>query len=65
MVITKHGRPAAVMLSVADLEGLEATLELLSDARGMRGIGQSQKDVEAGKVTEATSEQALALVQRK
>jgi prevent-host-death family protein len=27
VVITKHGRPAAVVLSVADLEGLEETLE--------------------------------------
>src|SRR6266508_394904 len=27
VVITKHGRPAAVVLSMADLEGLEQTLE--------------------------------------
>lgn len=65
VVITKHGRPAAVVLSAEDLEGLEETLELLSDARAMRRIQQSQKDVEAGKVTELTREQALALVQRK
>lgn len=31
VVITKHGRPAAVVLNVEDLEGLEQTLELLSD----------------------------------
>ena len=28
-VITKHGRPAAVVRNVADLEGLGQTLELL------------------------------------
>jgi prevent-host-death family protein len=29
-VITKHGRPAAVVISVEDLEGLEETLDILS-----------------------------------
>lgn len=31
VVITKHGRPAAVMLSLEDLESLEKTLAILSD----------------------------------
>ena len=31
VVITKHGRPAAVMLSLEDLESLEETLAVLSD----------------------------------
>ncbi len=65
MLITKRGRPAAVVLGVEDLEGLEETLELLSDARAMRRIRQSQKDVEAGEVHELTKEQALSLVRRK
>ena len=65
VVITKHGRPAAVVLSVEDLEGLEETLELLSDARAMRRIRTSQKDVQAGEVQELTKEQALSLVRRK
>jgi len=30
VVITKHGRPAAVVLSVEDLESLEETLDVLS-----------------------------------
>jgi antitoxin YefM len=30
VVITRHGRPAAVMLSVDDLESLEETLDVLS-----------------------------------
>ena len=64
VVITKRGRPAAVMLSVEDLEGLEQTLELLSDERAMRRIRQSQKDVEAGAVDGLTAEQALSLIRR-
>ena len=38
VVITKHGRPAAVVLSIADLEGLEETLDILSDPKLMRRI---------------------------
>ncbi|HYN28323.1 MAG TPA: type II toxin-antitoxin system Phd/YefM family antitoxin [Dermatophilaceae bacterium] len=30
VVITKHGRPAAVLLSVEDVESLEETLDVLS-----------------------------------
>lgn len=65
VVITKHGRPAAVVLSVDDLEGLEETLELLSDPQAMRSIRRSQKEIEAGKTEELTKEQALALAKRK
>jgi len=64
VVITKRGRPAAVVLSVQDLEGLEEALELLSDPRAMRRIRQSLKDVDAGEVHELTKEQALSLVRR-
>lgn len=55
-------RPAAVVLSVEDLEGLEETLELLSDARATGRIRASQRDVETGEVHELTKEQALSLV---
>lgn len=64
VVITKHGRPAAVVLSVEDLEGLEETLELLSDPQAMRSIRKSLRETAAGKVQELTKEQAHALVRR-
>lgn len=64
VVITKHGRPAAVVLSVEDLEGLEETLELLSDPHAMRRIRQAQKDIASGDVEELTKEQALSLIRR-
>jgi antitoxin YefM len=41
LIITKHGRPAAVMLSVEDLESLEETLAILSDPALMRDIQRS------------------------
>lgn len=64
VVITKHGRPAAVVLNVEDLEGLEETLELLSDARAMRRVRQGQAEIAAGETAELTKEQALALARR-
>lgn len=64
VVITKHGRPAAVVLSVADLEGLEETLEILADPQLMRRIRRAGAEIEAGRSQELTKEQALALVNR-
>ncbi len=64
VVITKHGRPAAVVLNVADLEGLEQTLELLSDPRAMRRIRKAETEIAAGEAVELTKEQALALTRR-
>jgi len=64
-VITKHGRPAAVVLSIEDLEGLEETLEILSDPRALKRIRKAQGEVAAGHVEELTKEQALALARSK
>lgn len=47
-----------------DLEGLEETLELLSDARAMRRVRRSQAEFAAGEAVELTKEQALALPRR-
>jgi prevent-host-death family protein len=62
VVITKRGRPAAVVLSIDDLEGLEETLEILSDKSLMRRLRRSQVDVEAGRVEELSKDEALALI---
>jgi prevent-host-death family protein len=65
VVITKHGRPAAVVLSVDDLEGLEETLEILSDPRLMRRIRKGMAEIEAGQTQDLTKEDALALIRKK
>ncbi len=49
IVLTRNGRPAAVLLSPEDLEALEDTLELLSDPTAMREIERARKDIAAGK----------------
>lgn len=65
VIITKHGRPAAVVLSIEDLEGLEATLEILSDQTLMRRIRMARSQVVAGKAAVLTKEQALEQVRRR
>jgi antitoxin YefM len=65
VVITKHGRPAAVVLSIEDLEGLEQTLELLADPKIMRRIKKADAELAAGKAATLTKDQALALARSK
>jgi antitoxin YefM len=64
VVITKYGRPAAVVISVEDLEGLEETLDILSDPKLMRRIRKAEAEVDAGAAEELTKDQALALIKR-
>lgn len=64
VVITKHGRPAAVMLSIEDLESLEETLEILSDPALMRAIRRAQREVDAGKAVRLTRDEALGRIKR-
>jgi prevent-host-death family protein len=64
VVITKHGRPAAVMLSVEDLESLEETLEILSDPALMRSIRRGQREAASGKAVRLTRDEALGRIKR-
>ncbi len=49
VVLTRNGRPAAVIMSPADLEALEDTLDLLSDPDAMREIAEARQDVRDGR----------------
>ncbi len=63
VVVTKHGRPAVVMLSVDDLESLEETLEILSDRQLMDEIREGQADIAARRVEVLTRDEILAQVE--
>ena len=65
VIITKHGRPAAVVLSIEDLEGLEETLELLADPKIMRCIKKANAELHDGNSATLTKDQALALARGK
>ena len=58
VVLTRHGRPAAVIMSLEDLESLEETLDLLSDPKAMRDIRAAERDVAAANVV--TGEELVA-----
>jgi antitoxin YefM len=48
-VLTRNGRPAAVLLSPDDLAALEDTLDLLSDPAALEEIQAARGDLAAGK----------------
>lgn len=48
--ITRHGQPQAILISPDDLESLEETLAVLSDAALREQLEGSRADVEAGRV---------------
>ena len=64
VVITKHGRPAAVMLSLEDLESLEETLAILSDPELLAAIREADAEVAAGTTTRMSRREALDEIER-
>jgi len=49
VLLTRNGRPAAVILSPADLESLEETIDLLSNPRAMREIRKAESEIDRGR----------------
>jgi prevent-host-death family protein len=48
VILTRNGRPAAVILSPDDLEALEETLDLISRPGALQEIHQARQELEAG-----------------
>lgn len=53
VVLTRYGRPAAVIMSPNELESLEETLDLVSNPIAMRDILDSEAAVASGDVLSA------------
>ena len=53
VVITRNGRPEAVIMAVADLEALEETLDLLATPGALEQIRQAEADIAAGESVDA------------
>jgi antitoxin YefM len=53
VILTRNGRAAAVIVSPADLEALEDTLELLSDPKALKEIEKAKEEVAKGRVVNA------------
>ncbi len=50
VVITRNGTPAAVLISVDDLEALEETLDVLSDRAALAQLREAKRAVANGDV---------------
>ncbi len=48
VVITRSGRPIAVLMSLSEYEGLQATLEILADQKLSKAIERGLKEAAAG-----------------
>jgi len=53
VVITRNGRPEAVLMAVSDLEALEETLDLLSVPGALEQIRQAESDIGDGDAIDA------------
>jgi antitoxin YefM len=62
IVITKHGHPAAVVISVDDLESLEETLDIMDSAALLADIRESLAELNTTDAAELSKEEALRLI---
>jgi prevent-host-death family protein len=53
VVLTRNGRPAAVILSPDDLESLEETLAILSNPGAIQDIRQAESEIEKADIVTA------------
>ena len=63
LVITRKGRPAAVVVSPEEWDAIEETLEILQDEATLDDVRASEQDVKAGRLfslDEARRELGLA-----
>ena len=51
VIITRNGRPAAVLVSTDEQEVLEETLEILQDEELLQALHESHEDVKSGRLT--------------
>jgi antitoxin YefM len=58
VVVTRNGRPVAVLISPDELAGLEETLDLLSDDDARVSLRRAEAEDEAGQAELLTDEQA-------
>ena len=53
VVLTRNGRPAAILVSPDDLEALEDSLDLLSNPQALKEINRAREEIAQGHVLEA------------
>jgi antitoxin YefM len=61
VVVTRNGKPAAVLISHEDLEGLEETLTIMSDPALMAQVRESEQALSNGEPGTTLAELRAAL----
>ncbi|WP_328358477.1 type II toxin-antitoxin system Phd/YefM family antitoxin [Mycobacterium sp. NBC_00419] len=64
VTVTVHGRPAAVLIAVDDLESLEETIAVLSDSAALRALSEADAEL-AGGEAESADDLAAAMQARR
>jgi antitoxin YefM len=62
VVITRHGHPAAVVISLEDLESLEETLDVMDSATLLNDIRESLAELGTTDAPALSKEEALRLI---
>jgi prevent-host-death family protein len=62
IVITKHGRPAAVVVSVQDLESLEETLDVMARPKLLAQVAESLAELQSGQSKVLTKDQVRSML---
>ena len=62
VVITKHGHPAAVVISVEDLESLEETLDVMDSPALLGDIREALAELAADEAPTLAKQDALRLI---
>ena len=52
VVITRQGKPVAILMSVGEWESWEETIDVLSDPEAMEALRESEEDVKAGRLVD-------------
>jgi prevent-host-death family protein len=52
VVVTRNGRPAAVLIGYEDLEALEETLQILADPQILADLAEARREVARGDVVQ-------------
>ncbi len=62
VIITRYGRPAAVIMSVEDLESLEETLDIMDSAALLSDIRESLTELSTADAPVLSRQDALRLI---
>ena len=65
VVITKHGHPAAVVMSVEDLESLEETLDVMRSEALLADIREGLAELAVGESPVLSKDEALRMIPRR